>query len=160
MNKYTCIHLYIHLTRKHTHTLTHTHSLTHTHTYTHAHLHTQHTFSLTHTHTHTHTHTRIRSSAQPTAPTGAGVTHIHKHTHALTHTHASGMLRGRLLDPVLVSRDERAFVCYLCSSLNPEALTLICYPKLEAFASVHESQSVDTSWYIHICIYTANDVFV
>jgi len=143
MNKYTCIHLYIHLTRKHTHTLTHTHSLTLAHTYTHA-----------------HSHTHIRNSAQLSAPTGAGVTHLHIHTHALTHIHASGMLRGRLLDPVLVSRDERAFVCYLCSSLNPEALTLICYPKLEAFASVHESQSVDTSWYIYICIDIGNYVFV
>ena len=35
-----------------------------------------------------------------------------------------------------MSRDERAFVCYLCSSLNPEALTLIMYPKLEVFVFV------------------------
>jgi len=68
-----------------------------------------------------------------------------------------GMLRGRLLDPVLVSRDERAFVCYLCSSLNPEALTLICYPKLEAFASVHESQSVDTSCGLPLSIKSLNE---
>ena len=56
-----------------------------------------------------------------------------------------GMLRGRLLDPVLVSRDDRAFISYLCESLNPEALTLVMYPKLEAFASIHDKLPLDSS---------------
>ncbi len=46
-----------------------------------------------------------------------------------------GMLRGRLLDPVLVSRDERAFVSHLSNSLSPEALAMMLYPKLLTFAS-------------------------
>ena len=57
-----------------------------------------------------------------------------------------GMLRGRLLDPVLVSRDERAFVSYLCSSLNPEALSLILFPKLEAFTSIHDAQPIGNTF--------------
>jgi len=46
-----------------------------------------------------------------------------------------GMLRGRLLDPVLVSRDERAFVAHLSNSLAPEALAAMLYPRLLTFAS-------------------------
>uniref|UniRef100_A0A7S0EQM2 Protein transport protein SEC23 n=1 Tax=Hanusia phi TaxID=3032 RepID=A0A7S0EQM2_9CRYP len=51
-----------------------------------------------------------------------------------------GMLRGKLLDPVVVSRDERSFICYLCSSLTPEALTYTIYPKLVSFQDPSSSQ--------------------
>ena len=44
-----------------------------------------------------------------------------------------GMLRGRLLDPVLVSTDERAFVAHLLASLPPSHLPLLAYPALRPF---------------------------
>jgi hypothetical protein len=47
-----------------------------------------------------------------------------------------GMLRGRLLDPVAASRDDRAFAAHLCTSLAPDALSLLFYPRLSVFPDV------------------------
>ena len=44
-----------------------------------------------------------------------------------------GLLRGRIMDPVRVSRDERAFLRHLCSSLDPACLSLMLYNKLQAW---------------------------
>jgi len=56
-----------------------------------------------------------------------------------------GMLRGRLLDPLLVSRDERAFVQHLCNSLAPEALTLMLYPRLITFTTTDTNAPAEGS---------------
>jgi len=41
-----------------------------------------------------------------------------------------GMLRGKMMDSLRASRDERAFVRHVCTSMRPEFVSLLLYPKL------------------------------
>eukprot|EP00281_Chroomonas_sp_CCMP1168_P026358 CAMPEP_0206221612 /NCGR_PEP_ID=MMETSP0047_2-20121206/5511_1 /ASSEMBLY_ACC=CAM_ASM_000192 /TAXON_ID=195065 /ORGANISM="Chroomonas mesostigmatica_cf, Strain CCMP1168" /LENGTH=720 /DNA_ID=CAMNT_0053644365 /DNA_START=125 /DNA_END=2287 /DNA_ORIENTATION=+ len=58
-----------------------------------------------------------------------------------------GMLRSKLMDALYVSRDERAMVCHICSSMSPEAISLLLYPKLVSFSSL-DTEDADEDAFI------------
>ena len=100
---HTCMHPYMRIGRKHTHTLTHSHTHARTQTRTQTRIHThareharKHPYA--HTYTHTLTHTRAR-------------THAHANTHMQTHAHTHTRTQIRTYAHACKHAHTRAHVC-------------------------------------------------